>query len=188
MNHVHPMDCTMAKCATFPYRMFFVSLKRNFKIPFTGWLVRWFGGIPIPDSPSEMVTFQKQIEETIGRGDIVHYYPEGQLVRYHESLRDFRRGAFVTAVRTGCAIIPMVIAFRKPGFLRSLFSKKPRFRLLICEPQYADVALNHGAAVTELMQRTRRVMEERLRGASPHTGKESVRTKETMETAEAVNS
>lgn len=191
MNHVHPMDCTMAKCATFPCRIFFVSLRRNFKIPFTGWLVRWLGGIPIPDAPSEMVTFQTQIEEAIGRGDIVHYYPEGQLVRYYKGLREFRRGAFVTAVRTGCAIIPMVIAFRAPGLLRSLFSKKPRFRLLICEPQYADVSLNHGAAVSELMHRTRRVMEERLRGASPHTGKEPLpakETMETMETAEAVSS
>lgn len=187
MNHVHPMDCTMAKLATFPKRIFFISLKRNFNIPFTGWLVRWLGGIPIPDSPSEMITFQKQIEEAIGRGDIIHYYPEGQLVRYYTSLREFHRGAFVTAVRTGCPIIPMVIAYRKPGFLRSLIKKKPCVHLTICEPQYADVSLNRGAAVNELMQRTRRVMEERLNGTSPHTGKEAVMAKEELETATALN-
>lgn len=184
MNHVHPMDCTMVKLALFPKCLFFISLRRNLEIPFTGWLVRWFGGVPIPDCPSELMVFQKSIEEAVGRGDIVHYYPEGQLIRYYSGIRDFHRGAFVTAVRTGCAIIPMVIAYRKPGFLRSLFKRKPCFRLLICEPQYADVALNHGAAVEELMKRTRRTMEERLRGASPHTGREGVNIESAKEAVE----
>ena len=164
MNHVHPMDCTMVKIATFPRRTYFVSLKRNLELPFTGWLVRLFGGVPIPDSPKEMVQFQRQIEETVLRGDLVHFYPEGQLVRYHDSLREFHRGAFFTAVRTGCPILPMVMTYRRPGPLLSVFKKKPCLRLLICEPQYADPALSRSAAVQELMERTRRVMKQRVDG------------------------
>ena len=168
MNHVHPMDCTMAKIATFPRRTYFVSLRRNLELPFTGWLVRLFGGVPIPESPSEMKQFQRQIEEAVQRGDFVHFYPEGQLVRYHESLRAFHRGAFFTAVRTGRPIIPMVMTYRTPGPLLALFKRKPCLRLQICEPQFADPTLTKAAAVKELLERTRRVMEERASGASPH--------------------
>ncbi|HIW74614.1 MAG TPA: glycosyltransferase [Firmicutes bacterium] len=167
MNHVHPMDCTMVKLATFPRRTYFISLRRNLDLPFTGWLVRLFGGVPIPDTPKELVQFQRQIEEAVLRGDLVHFYPEGQLVRYHESLREFHRGAFFTAVRTGRPILPMVMTYRRPGPLLGLFKKKPCMRLLICAPQYADPALSRNAAVQELMERTRRVMEERANGPTP---------------------
>ena len=170
MNHVHPMDCTMVKVATFPRRMYFVSLRRNLELPLTGWLIRFFGGFPIPESPSAMVNFQRQVEEAVQRGDLVHFYPEGQLVRYHEELRDFHRGAFFTAVRTGRPVLPMVITYRKPGPLLALFKKKPCLRLLICEPQFPDRSLSRGAAVQELMERTRRVMQERAAGASPRPG------------------
>ena len=114
-----------------------------------------------------MKQFQRQIEEAVLRGDFVHFYPEGQLVRYHESLRAFHRGAFFTAVRTGRPVIPMVMTYRKPGPLLALFKRKPCLRLLICEPQFADPSLTKAAAVKELMARTRRVMEERASGPSP---------------------
>ena len=182
MNHVHPMDCTMAKVATFPRRMYFVSLRRNLDLPFTGWLVRLFGGVPIPDTPKEMLRFQRQIEDAVRRGDLVHFYPEGQLVRYHESLREFHRGAFFTAVRTGRPILPMVMTYRQPGPLLALFKKKPCLRLLICEPQYADPTLSRTAAVQELMERTRRVMKQRADGPSPDYQLEpSAEAKETQE-------
>ena len=167
MNHVHPMDCTMVKLATFPRRLYFISLRRNLELPFTGWLVRLFGGVPLPDTPGEMLRFQRQAEEAVARGELVHFYPEGQLVRYHESLRDFHRGAFFTAVRTGRPILPMVLTYREPGPLLSLFKKKPCFRLLVCAPQFPDPTLSRSAAVQELMDRTRRVMKARANGASP---------------------
>lgn len=165
MNHIHPMDCTMVKTALFPARVNYTALRRNLELPVTGYLVRWLGGVPIPDVPSEMRRFQKQMEEEISRGAYVHFYPEGQLVRYDTNLREFRRGAFVTAVRTGSPVIPMVLLCRRPDFPRSLWKRRPCFTLAVCEPQYANPALAHGAAVEDLMQRTRRVMEERMRNA-----------------------
>ncbi len=163
LNHVHPMDCTMTKVATFPHRLYFVSLRRNLELPFTGWLVRLCGGLPLPPSPQQMVRFQRQLEETVRQGDWVHYYPEGLLVRYHEKLRPFHNGAFLTAARTGCPVVPMAVVYRRPTGLRALFRSKPDLTLRIGEPVYPHPALSHHAAVQSLQLRTRYAME-RLMG------------------------
>ena len=101
MNHVHPLDCTMAKVALFPYRLWFISLASNLQKPFTGWLIRFCGGVPLPDDIHGMAALERGMEARIRGGAFVHFYPEGMLVPYHEGLRAFHPGAFATAVSGG---------------------------------------------------------------------------------------
>lgn len=157
-NHVHPMDCTMVKVALFPKMLRYVSLRRNLEIPFVGWLLRACGVLPLPDHPVRIARFQKELEKGIEAGEWVHYYPEGMLVKYYEGLRPFHPGAFLTAVRAGCPVIPMKITYKKPRGLRALWRRKPFLELVIKAPLYADRTLPQKQAVEDLMQRTIRVM------------------------------
>jgi 1-acyl-sn-glycerol-3-phosphate acyltransferase len=86
------------------------------------------------------------------------------LVRYHRGLREFRRGAFFTAVNTGLPVLPMAIVYRKPRGLRALLQKKrPYMCIRIGEPQYPDAALKRNDSIMELMRRTQKVMVELMR-------------------------
>ena len=158
MNHVHPMDCTMVKIAVFPRRIHFTSLRRNLELPFVGWLIKLCGALSLPTDMKEMVRFQKQLWLGLRRGDWMHYYPEGLLVRHHQELREFHAGAFFTAVHSGCPVVPMVITYLYPRGLWRLAGGKRRMLLSIGDPQYPDGALSHKNAVQELTERTREVM------------------------------
>ncbi len=157
-NHVHPMDCTMVKVALFPHLVRYVSLRRNLELPFVGWLLKACGVLPLPDHPIQIARFQKELEKGIESGEWVHYYPEGMLVKYYEGLRPFHPGAFLTAVRTGCPIIPLKFVYKKPKGVRSLWRKKPFLEVVIKQPLYADRTLPQKQAVQDLMQRTIRSM------------------------------
>lgn len=157
-NHVHPMDCTMVKVALFPRMIRYISLRRNLEIPFVGWLLKACGVLPLPGHPIRTARFQKELEKGIEDGEWIHYYPEGMLVKYYEGLRAFHPGAFLTAVRTGCPIIPMRIVYKKPKGLRALWRKRPFLELIIKKPLYADRTLPQKQAVKDLMQRTVKIM------------------------------
>lgn len=153
-NHVHPMDCTMVKVALFPKFIRFISLRRNLELPFVGWLLRACGALPLPEHPIRLARLQKEIEKGISLGEWIHYYPEGMLVKYGKGLRPFHPGAFLTAVRTGCPVVPLRVTYQKPHGLRKLWRRKPFLEITVKTPLYADQTLPQKLAVQELMYRT----------------------------------
>ncbi len=160
MNHIHPMDCTMVKLATFPRRTHYISMRGNLEIPLLGWLLKAFGAIPLLDSTTGMLGLEKGIEQGIQRGDWIHFYAEGLLVRYHEGIRPFHRGAFLAAVRAGCPVVPMRLVCDDPHGIRSLWRrKKPFLRLIIGKPLYPKADLPQREAVNDLMERTHTAIE-----------------------------
>ncbi len=167
INHIHPMDCTMVKCAVYPHSIFFLSLRRNLELPFTGWLVKWCGGLPLPETAGEMLSFQRKLEKNVRQGEWIHYYAEGMLVRYHEGLRPMHDGAFVTAVRTKSPVIPMAMSCHPPCGLHSLWRRKPDLHLHIGMPQFPDPTLPSKQAVQELKARVIREMEHMLDDRAP---------------------
>lgn len=162
MNHVHPMDCTMVKLAVFPRPIYFASLKHNLELPFVGWLIRFCGALPIPTCRGRLVWFMKQLKSGIRKGDLVHFYPEGMLVRNYEGLREFCTGAFYTAVHSGCPVIPMVLVSFHPRGIWRLARGKRRMQLSIGEPQYPDSKLPQKESVIELKDRTWKIMQEMM--------------------------
>lgn len=157
LNHIHPLDCTMVKLAVFPRRIYFTTLRDNLELPFVGYLVKICGGLPLPNEKGKTVVFFKHLKQNLDRGDWIHFYPEGLLVRYHKGLRDFQKGAFFTAVHSNTPVIPMRLICVKPhGPL--IINKHGHFRLLIGKPQYPNLALSTTDATQELMDRTFQVM------------------------------
>lgn len=165
MNHVHPMDCTMAKVALMPRLIWYVSLSRNLSLPFVGWLIKLCGGMPLPEcpknEPAEMTVLRKGVKRHLEMGDLVHIYPEGILVTRHKGLREFHNGAFVMAAENGKPILPMVMKERKGrGFW--FWRRKTVFTLHICEPVYPDASLKFKAQVIDLKTRVTAAMNDAL--------------------------
>lgn len=136
-NHVHGMDCTIVRLALLRRQLYVVSLESNFKMHFVGWLIKALGAVPVPEDRSKMLKFQRGMEQIIKRGDWVHYYPEGMLLSRYPTLREFHIGAFYTAARADCPVVPMVITYRRPGWFRSIFSSKPTLCIKVGHPIYA---------------------------------------------------
>lgn len=157
MNHVHPMDCTMAKVALMPHRLWFLSLASNLNKPFTGWLVRFCGGVPLAENVHDMAQLEQGMEARVRGGAFIHFYPEGMLVPYYNGLREFHPGAFALVTRVGCPVVPMMLCMRpSSGLMR--WRRKPCFTLRIGKPLYADESLTKKQAAKELEQRVRQAM------------------------------
>ena len=154
MNHIHPMDCTMMRLATFPRSLRCISIPSNLEMPFTGWLNYALGAVPLPDSLPALMDLERRVEESLKGGMWIHYYAEGMLVRYHEGIRPFRKGAFLAAVRAGCPVLPMRILCVKSHGIRRLWRRKPFLHVVIGEPLYPDANLPRKQAVEDLMERT----------------------------------
>ena len=159
-NHIHPMDCTMVKIAAFPRRLYFTSLRRNLELPLIGWLIKLCGALPLPAEVGGMVALQRNLKQGIGEGDWVHFYPEGMLVRDHDDLREFRPGAFFTAVGSGCPVVPMVFTYHKPRGLWRFIGPRTQLKLQVGKPQYPDASLPRRESTQELSQRTYAIMQE----------------------------
>ena len=56
----------------------YLSLRRNLELPFTGWLLKACGCLPIPEHPIQMARLQREMEKGIAQGEWIHYYPEGE--------------------------------------------------------------------------------------------------------------
>ncbi len=160
MNHIHPMDCTMVKLAAFPRMIHYMSMPGNLTLPFVGWLVCGLGAVPLPESTHDLLALEHRLEAHLRRGGWIHYYAEGLLVRYHREVRPFHKGAFLTAVRADCPVIPMRVVCEAPHGIRRLWRHKPFLHVVIGAPLYRDPNLPTAKAVEDLMERTHRAVED----------------------------
>lgn len=168
-NHVHPLDCTMVKIAALPRRIYFISLKRNFQLPFVGWLIHALGAIPLPEDMKESAAFHNRLQAKLSDKNFVHFYPEGMKINGHEGLQEFHNGAFLTAAISHRPVIPMVITETTARGLERLLCPKKQMRLTIAAPQYPDAERSPGQAADELSRRTRQLMLEILSAPQKET-------------------
>lgn len=155
MNHIHNMDSSMAAVALSPKEMTFVSASANFRLPVIGTILKLLGVIPTPDTLSSAKDFIRSIQYELKQDKIVHFFPEGILLKDFKGLRDFQNGAFYFAVKENKAILPMAIRLVKSckGKQRWLIGK-PRYFILIGEPLYPNLNLPHKSAIKDLKARS----------------------------------
>jgi 1-acyl-sn-glycerol-3-phosphate acyltransferase len=158
-NHVHPLDSAMIGLSVFPKKPIFTSIPDNFKQPITGFLVNALGSVPIPTNLTEGRIFFYELSRLLRNHRFIHVFPEGELVRFDDTLRPFKRGAFQLAVDAAVPIVPIRIRFkkRKRGILRFLLGHS--ILMKIGQPQYPDPQLLEREATRDLMERTRLEME-----------------------------
>lgn len=140
-NHVHTLDSTMVAITCFPKKPIFTTLPSNFKIPVAGQLVNYLGGVPIPLNQSETKVFFYELSKRVCAGKMIHFFPEGELIKYCTKLRDFKRGAFYLANIAKVPVVPMRITFREPTGLYKLYKRKPLMTITVGAPIYPDEKL-----------------------------------------------
>ncbi|NLJ71353.1 MAG: glycosyltransferase [Clostridiaceae bacterium] len=155
MNHIHNMDSSMAAVALSPENVTFVSTSANFKLPVIGKILKLLGVIPTPSTYSSAKDFVQVIQHKLKKNNIVHFFPEGYLLKNFQGLRDFRNGAFYFAIKENKAILPMAIRLVKSrkGKQRWL-TGKPRYFILIGEPLYPNPNLSRKCAIEDLKRRS----------------------------------
>ncbi len=133
-NHVHPMDGSLVATALFPRKMIFPANPRNVETLWPGAMVRALGGVPLSPRPASLKVFLDEMELQLRDRRVVHLFPEGDLARYYDGVREFKGGAFRLAARARVPVVPMAIAFEPPSRLRGIIQKRPVMRLRIGEP------------------------------------------------------
>lgn len=157
-NHVHLLDSALIGLAFFPRRVIFPTIPKNVYSIWPGVLVQVLGGVAIPENIRELKTFFDEMEFLLAENCVVHFFPEGELIPYDTTLRDFKKGAFYLAARARVPIVPMSIRFEPPRGLIRLIRRKPVMRLHIGRPVYpaaADLKLDSALrlkAVREQME------------------------------------
>ncbi len=136
-NHVHTLDSAMNAITVFPKKPVFTSIKSNFELPVAGKLVSILGSTPVPETPSEMKIFFYELSKQVRKGRIVHFFPEGELIKGDDKIRALKRGAFMLAEETMSPILPVGISFHEKRSVFPLFIKD-RILINVGSPIYPD--------------------------------------------------
>ena len=142
-NHVYRLDCPcvlLAVNATHKTRI--PMFAPNFRTK-DGFFMRMAGGVPIPDSATNMSAlkkFNEAFDEFHQRGWWFHIFPEACRWDFYKPLRPFQKGAFTMSYKYSKPILPCVITFRERKGIFKLFGKKslPLLTVTIGEPILPD--------------------------------------------------
>lgn len=161
-NHVHTLDCIMLGCAFCKYRMQFLTLSSNLRMPVAGPIVALMGGIGLPEDLMGWKDISGRVEKAFAAGQLLQIYPEGELVSGCRTLREFMPGAFHFAVKYNKPVIPCVLRFYDRYDRRGKRRGDGR-ELVILPPVYPAEGLKGKAAALWLEEQARSRMEEALR-------------------------
>ena len=159
-NHVHFWDYICVMKALHNYKWpYLLAWDKNVNGE-SGPLVRFVGGIPIPEHDNEAtLAFTKAITKLLNDGNFLQIYSEGSMWEYYAPIRPFKRGAASIAIKNDKPIIPMAFSYRKPGWIRrKIFKQMALFTLHIGEPLYPNKELEKSAQIDDLTIRAHETM------------------------------
>jgi len=157
-NHVYRWDFISIVLALRYRSIFFPVWKEQLKSKDSG-LIRYAGGIPIPEELALIKKFNQAFDEIHAMKKWIHVFPEGSRFDYFQPIRPFKKGAFTMAHRYDLPVVPLAFSYRKPRFpytilnaFRTLLGKekKPMLTLRIGEPILIDKKLSRKEAVQKL--------------------------------------
>ncbi|MDR1928989.1 MAG: glycosyltransferase [Treponema sp.] len=158
-NHIHEMDSPICAVGIPTRKLICVSQPSNFKLGIAGVFVSILGSVPTPSTPKELQVFIYTLSKYLRKRKLVHFYPEGALIRYNRDIRQFQRGAFYLAADAQVPILPMRIVCREPDGLFKLFKKKPCLTLIFGEPIRPNAVLIKNDAARDLQKRAENAMQ-----------------------------
>ena len=159
-NHVHFWDYICVMKALHNYKWpYLLAWDKNVNGE-SGPLVRFVGGIPIPEHDNEAtLAFTKAIIKLLNDGNFLQIYSEGSMWEYYAPIRPFKRGAASIAIKNDKPIIPMTFSYRKPGWIRRrIFKQMALLTLHIGEPLYPNKELEKSAQIDDLTIRAHETM------------------------------
>lgn len=153
-NHVYRWDFLGILQAVKYRKLYFPAWKENLSGKDRN-LIRFAGGIPVPETFSAMGKFNESFDELYQKKKWLHIFPEASRWDYYQPIRPFKKGAFTFAQKYNRSVIPMVYTYRKPNKIESFFTGgKPCFTLNVGEPLLPNQTLSKKQCVYDLRKRT----------------------------------
>lgn len=108
-NHVNIFDPFVIYSAI-PQFVRGFELESHFKVPVYGWMMGWFGNVPVPEVPTRegLEIMNKRAKAALDAGISLIGFAEGSRTR-DGHVKEFKRGIFSIAQRLGVPIVPMSI-------------------------------------------------------------------------------
>jgi 1-acyl-sn-glycerol-3-phosphate acyltransferase len=137
-NHASYLDGVLLSAAL-PPRIAFVAKRELAPQFFAGTLLGRLGSVFVERvDVARSVEDHQTIEARAREGTLPLVFPEGTQ-RRDPGLLPFRMGAFVTAVRAGCAVVPVVMRGTRGMLPDGIWFPRPgRLEVLVCEPIRPD--------------------------------------------------
>ncbi|MDR3284182.1 MAG: 1-acyl-sn-glycerol-3-phosphate acyltransferase [Treponema sp.] len=149
-NHMLRWDFLVILQAIRWRRLYFPAWQDNLRGKDRG-VIRWVGGIPVPDRVHAMNKFNEAFDELHQKRKWILVFPEGSNWMYYQPIRPFKKGAFVFSWRYNIPVIPMAFSYREARGVYALFKKNhPLITLRIGEPIFPDTSLSRKEAVAAL--------------------------------------
>jgi len=158
-NHVHPLDAAMCGVACSPKKPVFTGIRANFKLPIAGFLVNILGTVPVPETMDETKVFLYELAKQARKGRFIHFFPEGELIKFDTELRPFKKGAFQIAAEASVPVVPIGISFHPRKSFYPFFTSK-KIVLTIGEPIYPDMFKLKKDAIQALSEEAFRSMDQ----------------------------
>ena len=108
-NHVNIFDPFVIYSAI-PQFVRGFELESHFKLPIYGWMMGWFGNVPVPDAPSRegLAIMSERAKAALDSGTSLIAFAEGSRTR-NGHVKEFKKGIFSLAQKFGVPIVPMSI-------------------------------------------------------------------------------
>jgi len=108
-NHVNIFDPFVIYSAI-PQFVRGFELESHFKLPIYGWMMGWFGNVPVPDAPSRegLAVMSERAKAALDSGTSLIAFAEGSRTR-NGHVKEFKKGIFSLAQKYGVPIVPMSI-------------------------------------------------------------------------------
>lgn len=108
-NHVNIFDPFVIYSAI-PQFVRGFELESHFKVPIYGWMMGWFGNVPVPDAPSRegLAVMSGRAKAALDSGTSLIAFAEGSRTR-DGHVKEFKKGIFSLAQKYGVPIVPMSI-------------------------------------------------------------------------------
>ena len=142
-NHMYRLDCPCVLVAVkSTHRTRIPMFAPNFRTK-DGFFMNLAGGVPIPDSTTNMSAlkkFNEAFDEFHSRGYWFHIFPEACRWDMYKPLRPFQKGAFTMSYKYGKPLLPCVITYRERKGIFRLFGPKelPLLTVTIGDPILPD--------------------------------------------------
>ncbi|WP_125589320.1 lysophospholipid acyltransferase family protein [Companilactobacillus jidongensis] len=106
-----------------------IASPANLGIPIIGKLIKYGGGLPIPDSMHQMANFNNEIIKRLKHNNFLMIYPEQHVWPYYTDIRPFSKAAFHFPVENNVESFCMTTTYQ-----RRKFFKKPKKTVFIDGP------------------------------------------------------
>ena len=153
-NHVMAMEALGLKQLRIGTPVYYLSLKENYYPGFRGTVMMLGGILPIYSNITLSRKLDKTIQYIIEHKGFVTVFAEQALWPGYTRIRPFKKGAFHSAAKLNCPIVPVVTLFRPRKWYDKLLGRKYCLTMQVLDPIYPDSTLTAKDNIDYLMNTT----------------------------------